>query len=439
MKKTHIPEIIVEPPGPKSKELHERAMKHMVGFSSQVSLFPVAFEDGRDCALRDVDGNTYLDFSAGIYVCGTGHCHPKVVGAIQRETAKLINCHDFTTPAKVRLLEKIAEIAPGDLHMAQLYCGGSECIETAIRLAKAYTKKFEFIGFHGSFHGKTMGAMSLADVATQFGPRIPGYYRAPYAYCFRCSFKMSYPECGLYCVDYLREVIRYQTTGNMAGIVLEPILGWGGSVVPPTEYLQKLRKLCNDEGILLIADEILTGCGRTGKMWCVEHSNVVPDIMTVGKHLGSGYPITAIVSSERIMKDAQFSASTSFGGNPVACAAAYASLQVIQEEHLVENAARIGEGMMKRLQEIKEGHRIVGDVRGRGLLLGIELVKDLKTKEPDREAGHSVYQKAFRRGLAWVPAHHILRIAPPMTITSELAQSGLDIIEEAIREVEQEM
>jgi len=250
---------------------------------------------------------------------------------------------------------------------------------------------------------------------------------------------MTYPECGLYCVDYLNDVIRHQTTGNVAGVVLEPILGWGGSVVPPKEYLQRLRKLCSEQGILLIADEILTGCGRTGKMWCVEHSNVVPDIMTVGKHLGSGYPITAVVSSERIMRDTQASASTSFGGNPVACAAALASLQVIQEERLVDNAAKVGDAMLKRLHEIKQDHKIVGDVRGRGLLLGIELVKNPLTKEPYREAGHMVYQKAFEKGLAWVPAHHVLRIAPPMTITSELAQKGLDIIEEAIREVERSL
>jgi len=320
--------------------------------------------------------------------------------------------------------------------MAQLYCGGSECVEAAIRLAKIFKKKFEFIGFHGSFHGKTMGAMSLADVVPQLGPRMPGYYRVPYGYCYRCSFKMEYPGCGLYCVEYIREVLRHQTTGNIAGIVLEPILGWGGSVVPPKEYLQRLRRLCDEEGILLIIDEILTGCGRTGKMWCVEHSDVVPDIMTVGKHLGSGYPITAVLSSERIMRDAQSSASTSFGGNPVACASALASLQVIQEEKLVENAAKVGEEMMGRLKEIKDEHPIVGDVRGKGLLLGIELVKDRLTKEPNREAGHKVYQKAFGKGLAWVPAHHILRIAPPMIITSELAQKGLDIIEEAIREVE---
>ena len=435
-----IPEIKITPPGPKSIEYHSRASKYMKGYSSQVKLFPVVFEKGYGYTLTDVDGNTYIDFSSGIYVSSLGHCHPKVSEAICKYAKTLMNCHDFTTPIKTKLLEKLASITPGDLNGIQLYDSGTTAVEAGLRAARMATGKFEFISFYRDFHGKTLGAVSLARVDKSQGIRAPGFFLVPRGYCYRCAFKMNYPSCNLYCVDYIEEVIKEETTGQVAAIVLEPIQGWAGSIIPPDGWIQKIRKLCDKYGILLFADEVLTCMGRTGKMFAMEHYNTIPDIITLGKSFGNGFPVTAMVISEKY-KDVldRISASTSYGGNPMACAAALASIQVIEEENLCENAREVGEYMLKLLNEIKERHKIVGDVRCIGCLGGIELVKDRNSKEPFEEAGIMVYKKAFQKGLAWVPAGHNLRLAPPIIITKEVAKKGLEIIEEAIYETEREL
>jgi 4-aminobutyrate aminotransferase-like enzyme len=325
--------------------------------------------------------------------------------------------------------------------MGQLFSGGSECIEATIRLSKAFTGKKEFISFYNGFHGKTLASMGLSEVRhPSEAPRAPSFSRTPYGHCYHCAFKMEYPDCDLFCADFVKEVLQHQTTGDVAGIVLEPIQGWAGTIVPPDDWMSRLRKLCDDLGILLIADEILTCCGRTGKMWCVENYNVIPDIITMGKGFGSGYPVTAFMTTEEIMEKCPPHAfSTSYGSNPVACAAALASLKVIEKERLVENAARVGKFMIKRLKEIQEEHEIVGEVRGKGLLLGMELVKSRKSREPFREAGYLAYRKSFEKGLAWVPAHQNLRIAPALIIDEELADKGLRIIDEALKETEKEL
>jgi len=403
-----VPSILVTPPGPKSLELHGRASQWMKGYSSQVRLFPVVFKSGRGVTLTDVDGNTYIDFSSGIYVTTLGHCHPKVVEAVQKAAGELMNCHDFTTPLKAALLEKVVEIQPWDLTGMQLYDSGTTAVEAGLRVCRAATGKLEFISFHRDFHGKTMGAVSLARLDPSQGLRAPGFFLAPRAYCYRCSFKLTYPQCGVHCADYVREIIREETSGRVAGIVLEPIQGWAGSVVPPEEFIPRLRALCDECGILLFADEVLTCMGRTGKMFCMEHWKTRPDVVALGKGFGNGFPVTAMLVSERY-KDAveRISASTSYGGNPMACAAALASLEVIEEEGLVERSASLGEFILSRLREVQGRHEIVGDVRGKGCLLAIELVKDRASKKPFTEAGRLVYQRAFRKGLAWVPAGHI--------------------------------
>jgi len=435
-----IPEIKVTPPGPRSIEYHSRASRYMKGYSSQVKLFPVVFEKGYGYTLTDVDGNTYIDFSSGIYVSSLGHCHPKVSEAICKYAKTLMNCHDFTTPIKTKLLEKLASITPGDLNGIQLYDSGTTAVEAGLRAARMATGKFEFISFHRDFHGKTLGAVSLARVDKSQGMRAAGFFLVPRGYCYRCAFKMEYPSCGLYCVDYIETVIKEETSCQVAGIVLEPIQGWAGSIIPPDGWIQKIRKICDKYGILLFADEVLTCMGRTGKMFAMEHYNTIPDIITLGKSFGNGFPVTAMVISERY-KDVldKISASTSYGGNPMACAAALASIEVIEEENLCENARQIGEYMLRILNGIKERHKIVGDVRCIGCLGGIELVKDRRTKEPFEEAGIMVYKKAFQKGLSWVPAGHNLRLAPPIIITKEVAKKGLDIIEEAIYETEREL
>jgi 4-aminobutyrate aminotransferase-like enzyme len=438
-----VPRVITPPPGPKSQEMHARAARYMKGYSSQVRLFPVVFQSGHGCTLTDVDGNVYIDFSSGIYVTGLGHCHPKVTQAFQQAAGELMNAHDFTTPIKMRLLEKLAEIAPGQgqkkLNGMQLYDSGTTAVEAGLRLMRAATGKFEFISFHRDFHGKTMGAVGLARLDVSQGLRAPGFFLVPRGYCYRCEFKQTYPDCNLLCVDYIRTVIKEETSGRVAGIVLEPIQGWAGSIVPPDGWIYKIRALCDEFGILLMADEVLTCMARTGKMFAMEHWDTVPDVLILGKGFGNGFPITSMLVAEQY-KDAieKISASTSYGGNPMACAAALASIEVIEEEHLCQRSAHLGEILLKEMQAMEKRHPTIGEVRGLGCLLGIELVKDKGTREPFEEAGKLVYQKAFRKGLAWIPAGHILRMSPPVIMEDDLALKGLAIIEEAIYETEKE-
>jgi len=436
-----IPNIKVPPPGPQSQAWHNRAASIMKGYSSQVRLFPVTFESGSGVTLTDVDGNTYLDFSSGIYVTSLGHCHPKISEATAHAAKTLMNCHDFTTPIKTKLLEKLISIMPGDLGGVQLYDSGTTAVEAGLRICRAANHpNLEFISFHKDFHGKTLGAVSLARLDPTQGLRAPGFHLAPRPFCYRCPFGKTCPDCDLFCLKYLDTVIREHTAGRVAAIVLEPIQGWAGSTVPPDGYMQGLRQFCTDRGILLFADEVLTCMARTGKMFCVDHWNVVPDVMTLGKGLGNGFPVTAMVVSDRFKEDVEkISASTSYGGNPMACAAALASLEVIEEENLVERSAHLGEILMARMEAMKAAHPLIGDVRGKGCLLAIELVRDRTTKEEATEEGKLVYQKSFSKGVAWVPAGNVLRLSPPIIMDDDVALKAMDILEESIAEVEREM
>lgn len=429
-------------PGPMSVSLHERACKHIRGLSSQVRLFPVAFESGKGCTLTDADGNSYIDFSSGIYVTGLGHCHPKVSEAIARSAHQLMNVHDFTTRVKVQLLENLAEIMPGDLSGIQLYDSGTTAVEAGLRTCRAITGKHEFISCFMDFHGKTGHSVSLGRMNPLYGPaRATGFYMVPRPDTYRPLWTRGDGtlDTGRY-LEFYDKLIKEGTTGQVAAFVLEPIQGWAGSIMPPDDFFPKLRKFLDDREILLFADEVLTGMGRTGKYLCMEHWNVIPDAVTLGKGLGNGFPVTAMVVRE-IYADAidKISASTSYGGNPMACAAALACIEVIEEEGLLQHARDLGDLFARRMSDWTRRYKIVGDTRVKGCLLGVELVKDKETKEPFEDAGKLIYQTAFRKGLAWIPAGHILRMSPPIIMPDQLAERGMDIIEESIAEVEKEL
>jgi 4-aminobutyrate aminotransferase-like enzyme len=438
-----VPNMQVPPPGPISKAMHARCTKHFKGLSSQVKLFPVVFESGRGCTLRDVDGNTYLDFSSGIYVTTLGHCHPKITQAIQKHAGTLMNAHDFTTPVKTALVEKLAEVLPGDLTGFQFYDCGTAAVEAGMRVCRAATKKWELISCYHDFHGKTYGAVSLADFRSfVYGPvRAPGMHLVPRPDPYRPHW--TKPDGTIDTDRYIQfyeEYLMRGTVGQVAGFVLEPIQGWGGSVIPPDDFFPKLRRLCDKHKVLLMADEVLTSWARTGKWLCMEHWGVVPDVVTIGKGFGNGFPVTCVAVREPYMESFEsISASSSYGGNPMACAAALASIEVIEEENLLERSLHLGELALKRMRQMLSEHKIIGDVRAKGCLMGIELVKDRSTKEPFDEAGKRVYQKAFRKGLAWIPAGHILRMSPPVIMEDEALLKGLDIIDEAIGETAKEL
>lgn len=440
-----LPKLITETPGPKSKIMHENTARYMKGLSGQVKLFPVCFDEGHGIMLKDVDGNRYLDFSSGIYVTSLGHCHPKISEAVAYWAKRLMNAHDFTSPVKEKLMEKMAGILPGKLNAIQLYSDGTSAVEAGIRAARAIKNRHEFISCFRDFHGKSMGAVSLAqmirgDVYSYGSTRAPGFYMVPRPDPYRPHW--SKPDGTIDTDKYIafyEEFIRESTVGNLCAFVLEPAQGWAGSIFPPDDFFPKLKKLCEKYNMLLFDDEVLAGMGRTGEWLCLDHWGVTPDIVTFGKSFGNGFPVTAMVVSEE-NGDAleKISASSSYGGNPMACAAALASIEVIEEEDILNNVRTVGKTIMTRLEKMKATHPIIGDVKGKGFLLGIELVKDKATKEPFEEAGKLVYQKAFRKGLAWIPAGHILRMSPPLIMDEAYAMKGIDIIEESIGEVEKE-
>jgi 4-aminobutyrate aminotransferase-like enzyme len=439
---SQVPRIVVEPPGPKSLRLHGSASKLYRGLSGQVQLFPVCWSKGRGVVLEDVDGNRYLDFSGGIYVTGLGHCHPKVSEAVVHWARRLMNCHDFTTPVKEAAVRKLAEVLPGDLNGMQFYDSGTVAVEAAMRICRAATGRTEFLSCFMDFHGKTLGAVSCARMNSMYAStRAPGFYMLPRPDTYRPTW--TRPDGSLDTeahLAYYDQFIREGTTGQVAAFVLEPIQGWAGTIMPPDDFFPKLRRFCDERGILLVADEVLTGMGRTGRWLCMEHWSVLPDVVTLGKGLGNGFPVTACVAREGIKENFdRISASSSYGGNPMACAAALASIEVIEQEGLLENSRRLGEVALRRMEKMKAQHGIIGDVRAKGCLMGIELVKDRATKEPFVEAGKMVYVKAFRKGLAWIPAGHILRMSPPLVMNEQELLRGLDIIDEAIGETAREL
>jgi 4-aminobutyrate aminotransferase-like enzyme len=431
-----------ELPGPKSKALHARAAKHYRGLSGQVKLFPVAFEKGSGCTLEDVDGNKYIDFSSGIYVTTLGHCHPKISENVAKYAKQLMNAHDFTSEIKVKLLEKMAQCLPGDLNNFQLYDSGTTAVEAGLRTCRAATGKHEFISCFMDFHGKSGHAIGLARMTKFSGPtRAPGFYMVPRPDSYRPWWIRA--DGTLDTEKYLEfydTFIKESTTGQVAAFVLEPIQGWGGSIMPPDDFFPKLKKFLQERDILLFADEVLTSMGRTGKYLCMEHWGVTPDVVTLGKGFGNGFPVTAMAVREPYADAVdKISASTSYGGNPMACAAALACFEVIEEEGLLEHAMELEKLFKNKMADWTEKYKIVGDCRAKGCLLGIELVKDKAAKTPFDEAGKMVYQKAFKKGLAWVPAGHILRMSPPIITPDEVALKGMDIIEEAIAETEKEL
>ena len=437
------PRILVTPPGPQSDEYHRRCTRHFKGLSSQVKLFPVAFESGNGCVLVDVDGNRYIDFSSGIYVTTLGHCHPKVSEAVAKYAGQLMNAHDFTTRIKTLLVEKLASVLPGDLKAYQFYDAGTAAVEAGMRVLRAATGRGEMISCFNDFHGKTYGAVSLAQIRSQIYGRVraPGSHMVPRPDAYRPLWTKADGtiDTDKY-IAFYDDYIQKGTVGDVAGFVLEPIQGWAGSVMPPDDFFPKLRRYCDEQKLLLMADEILTSWGRTGQWLCMQHWDVLPDVVAIGKGFGNGFPVTAVAVREPYQECFEkISASSSYGGNPMACAAALASTEVIEEENLLEHAAHLGRVAQRRMERMKAEHRIVGDVRSKGCLMGIELVKDRQTREPFDKAGQLVYQKAFRKGLAWIPAGHILRMSPAIVMDEATLLKGLEIIDEAIGETAREL
>lgn len=437
------PKMVVSPPGPNARELVKKDERFIS--PSYVRYYPLVIESANDCLVKDVDGNEYIDLNAGIACMNVGHNHPRVVEAIKSQCDRFLHYSntDFYCKEVINLAEKLTEITPGGFKK-KTYFGnsGTEAVEAAVKLAKWHIRKQLFIGFISAFHGRTIGALSFtASKPAQrrhFFPLMPGVVHVPYAYCYRCPFKLTYPECHYWCVDFIDDFVlqKYVPPEDVAAILFEPIQGEGGYVVPPPEYFQRLKKLADRYGLLLIDDEVQSGIGRTGKWFAIEHWNVEPDIICSSKALASGLPIGATISKAKIMDWIGGSHASTFGGNPLACAAAAAVIETIKDERLLDNAKKQGAYALKRLAELKERSKIVGDVRGRGLMIGVELVEDKDSKKPAAKRAVQVITRAWKRGVAIVTCGvSTIRIMPPLTIKSDMLDIALEIVEDTIDEV----
>ncbi|HOQ85127.1 MAG TPA: acetyl ornithine aminotransferase family protein [Phycisphaerae bacterium] len=422
------PFIAVPPPGPHVRAAVAR--DHRVTSTSNTRPYPLAVRRAQGCVIEDLDGNRFLDFTAGIAVCSTGHCHPHVVEAIQRQSQQLIHMcgSDFYYEPMIELAEKLAALAPGNGAKRVLFTNsGTEAIEASMKLARHSTHRKWIIAFYGAFHGRSMGALSLTASKVRqkerFGPLVPMVAHADYGD-----------------VDSIEKTLfkREVPPDEVAAIFVEPILGEGGYIVPPDDFLPRLRELCTKHGILLVADEIQSGMGRTGRLFAVEHWGVEPDIICLAKGLASGMPLGAVIAGADVMQWPPGSQGSTFGGNPVSCAAALATLELIQEEYL-ENAARLGRVAMDRLHQMAEAHACIGQIRGRGLMIGVDFVRDRATRQPAPDLRDRIVEAAFKRGLATLGCgESAIRISPPLCITRSELETGLRVFEEAIAAAESE-
>ncbi|OFW06698.1 MAG: 4-aminobutyrate aminotransferase [Acidobacteria bacterium RIFCSPLOWO2_12_FULL_59_11] len=439
------PRLRTKLPGPQAKKVLAQDAKYVS--PSYTRPYPLVAKRGRGALVEDVDGNRFLDFSAGIAVVATGHCHPKVVKAIQKQAAELIHMSgtDFYYPSLAELAQKLSEIAPGP-GTKRVFFGnsGTEAIEAAMKLARIYTGRDKFIAFTNAFHGRTFGSLSLtASRAAQrrgFGPLVPGVFHIPYAYCYRCVYHLKPEDCGMYCArileeHYFRNVL---PSDEVAAIFVEPIQGEGGYVVPPTEFLRELRRICDRHGILLVADEVQCGMGRTGKMWACEHFGVVPDILCVAKGIASGMPLSATISRAEIMNWPPGSHASTFGGNPVSIAAALATIELVEKKYAT-HAARMGEYLLGRLRNWPERHPLVGEIRGKGLMVGIELVKDRQTKEYASQERDRLLRLAFEAGLLVLGCGvSTFRLMPPLCVSQKQIDIAVEILDRCLTRMERE-
>jgi 4-aminobutyrate aminotransferase len=439
------PKIRTKLPGPNAQKVLRGDAQYIS--PSYTRSYPLVAKAGRGAIVEDVDGNEFLDFSAGIAVCSTGHCHPEVVAAIQKQAGELIHMSgtDFYYENMITLAERLANMAPIS-GPVRVYYGnsGTEAIEAAIKMARYHTRRQGIIAFYGAFHGRTMGALSLTASKVQqrrrFFPVVPGVAHVPFPYLYRRPEGMGEAQYLKECVSFIEDRVfkTIMPPEECAAIFIEPIQGEGGYVPAPTEYMQELRRICDKHGILLVADEVQCGAGRTGKMWAIEHTGVEPDIVTIAKGIASGMPLGVTLARAEIMDWVPGSHASTFGGNPVCIEAALATLNLLEREAM-HNAEVVGSHIMKRIGRWVQSHPMVGDVRGRGLMIGVEIVKDKKTRATAHDERDRIVELAFERGLLFLGAgENSIRIAPPLIVTQEQADIAMDVLEECISIVEKE-
>lgn len=432
-------------PGPKSKELLELRQKYVprgISYSTQIFV-----EDAKGAVITDIDGNQFIDFAGGIGVINVGHCHEKVVKAAKEQIDRFIHTSFNVAQYEpyVRLAEKLAEVTPGDFPKKTMFANsGAEAVENAIKIAKKYTNRTGVIALECAFHGRTLLTMSLTSKVKPykygFGPFASDIYKIPSAYCYRCYYGQSYPSCDMQCLKNLERFFLAECSSDkIAALIAEPVQGEGGFIVPPPEFLPGLKEICEKHGILFISDEIQTGFGRTGKLFAVENFGVEPDLLAIAKSLGAGFPLSAVTGRAEVMDaPAPGEIGGTYGGNPVACAAALQVIDIMKDEKLPERANWIGSVFTGRLKEMQEKYPVIGDVRGLGAMIAIELVNDRKTKEPAKEITSRLTAECYKRGLIFLSAgifSNVLRFLMPLVITEDELNQAADILEASLKEV----
>jgi 4-aminobutyrate aminotransferase/(S)-3-amino-2-methylpropionate transaminase len=427
------PNVITSIPGPRSLEVYEREQESIApGLQSVTQWARVCFSHGQGATLHDVDGNTLLDFMAGIGVASIGHAHPTWSAAVADQAGKLA-AGGFTSEARVRLLESVRGLLPPELNRMQFYSGGAEAVEAALRLARCATRKSMVVGFWGGYHGKTDGTRPLSEgEQVGYGLPSPGIVSVPYADPRYSPF--AGPDLVERTIDFLREQVLHGTNRDIAAVIVEPVQGRGGNIVPPRGFLRAVKEVAHELGALFICDEMITGFYRTGPAFAFMDDEATPDILIMGKGFGNGFPLSGVVTTDAISRAEPWGKpsgnSSSYGGNALACAAGAATIQVLREEHLGENAAEVGGHMLRRLKQLMERSPVVADVRGKGLLIGIELARD--GRPMTREHMKEIFLQILSRGLLLMPSGTSLRINPPLVLTKDQANAGCEIIEEVL-------
>ncbi len=429
-------------PGPNARTIIERDRRTVSqNLSKDV---PLVVARGQGMVIEDVDGNRFLDFAAGISTVSTGHCHPDVVAAIRAQSEKLMHiCYtDFFYPVYIDLCEELARIAPiSGSKRVFLTNSGAEAVETAIKLARVRTGRQKIIGFYGAFHGRTFGAMTLtASKPVQrrgYAPLLPEVYHTHYAYCYRCPVNRKPESCAVECLELLTETYFHHTIDpkEVAAVIVEPIQGEGGFIPPHRDFLPRLQRICRENGILLIADEVQSGMGRTGKMFALEHYGIDPDMIIMAKGIASGMPLSAVVARDDVMKWNDGGHGSTFGGNPVSCAAALATLRLLQDG-LIDNAGSVGGYLIESLRALQKKHPLIGDVRGKGLMVGVEVVKDRASREPAPEERHQIIVKGFERGLLMLPCGaSTVRLSPPLIASRADVDKAVAILDAVLTDL----
>jgi len=430
--------VVTEIPGTKSKALINKWKKYeadKMGYQAQI-----AVDHGKGVLLFDVDGNSFIDYTSGVLVTNLGHCHPKLVRAVQKATERMLNVYEYCNEYRVNASETLVKAAPDHLDRCFFLSTGSEATDSAMRIMKRASGKYEIITFYGGFHGRTQSTASAGGIFKTkkgFGPATPGIIRVPYPYCYRCPFKSSPEKCGFLCLEFLDEAVRANSTDSLAGLIIEPYLGTAGFIFPPEGYMPELEKWIRQKKLLFTLDEVQSSFGRMGHMWAMEHECLTPDIVSVGKGLGGGVPVSALLMRSELIDKAlgKGELGSTFGGNPVSCAAVIEVLKIMKEDKIIVNVRKIEKIFKEKLFDLLEMAKYIGDIRGRGLVWGVELVEDKSTKKPATKLVKKLITKCAENGLLIGSVGifgSVIRIAPPLVINEEQALESLDIFKKCI-------